>query len=144
MKSKATLISILLLIFAIQSNGQIKLVLADTTLIVSDDYFYGSWNFTYEPVITDSIIWRTTEIDSLNLGKENCDHVWIYSKDQQSNKMTSCAVNHMGFHCSWDDAWRNRICSQCLRKETQREHWYQHRKKYIKTEYDKLEKLLKK
>ena len=108
--------------------------------------FYPFWGSGYsngEPVITDSVVWRTVSIDSLNLGKEDCNHIWIVGAGRYPNNTVGCLVDHNGFHCDWDDALRDRICCQCLRKETQREFWYQHRKKHIETEYEKLEKKLK-
>ncbi len=93
-------------------------------------------------VVTDSVVWRTVKIDSLNLGKESCKHKWVYSKGWRAGGSRFCGVNHDGFHCECDDMMRDRICKKCLRKETQRELWYQHANKPPETEYEKLEKKL--
>ena len=104
-----------------------------------DSHFewYGSIN----NIVTDSIIWQTTEV--LSKGDSECLHEWAYSDEWRSGGNNGCLVMHYGWHCSWDDGMRNRICKACLRKEEQREQWYQH--KYIRpeTEYEKLEKELK-
>ena len=91
-----------------------------------------------EGVVTDSTVWRTVAIDSLNLGKPDCNHDWKYSKARRFGGNLGCLVNHNGSHCDWDDMVRERICKLCLRWESQREVWYQHRKQPEKTEFDSL------
>ncbi len=95
-----------------------------------------------QEVIVDSIVWKIVEVDSLNLGKEGCDHAWSYSDEWRAGGNMGCLAMHYGSHCSYDDRMRDRICSQCFRKETQREFWYEHTKKHIETDYEKLEKKL--
>ena len=99
---------------------------------------------TFEPVITDSVVWRTVSVDSLHLGDEKCKHSWTYSKTWRAGGAIVCGVLHGGFHCSWDDLMRDRICGKCFRKETQREFWYQREKEHVKTEYEILEERLEK
>lgn len=109
----------------------------------------GRTSFTYsmfelggfEPVVTDSVVWKTVGVDSVHVGDANCEHEWVNSKLWHVMH-TGCDVLHYGFHCSLDDAMRHRICKKCLRKETQREQWYQHRSEHVETEYEKLEKRL--
>ncbi len=136
----------------------------------------------YSEVITDSVVWRTTETDSLNLGDGKGDiskaticrriisciltdftkdglttcyhgkkwihaHDWVYSEEWGAREGLGCLVNHNGLHCDWTDKMRHRICRKCLRKETQREYWYQHRDEPPeppKTEYEQLEERLNK
>lgn len=96
--------------------------------------------FDFGYVITDSVIWRTVEVDSNNLGVDTCKHKWVYSETWRAGGDRGCLVLHYGFHCSWDDRMRNKICKKCHRKETQREFWYQHRAEHVETEYEKLDK----
>ena len=95
-------------------------------------------------VVTDSVIWRTISVDSLNLGNINCVHQWVYSRTRLAMLGVGYGVFHNGFHCSYNDRIRDRICKLCLRKETQRESWYQHREEPPKTEYEILKEKLKK
>lgn len=96
------------------------------------------------PVVTDSVVWRTVSVDSLNTGKKNCKHDWVYSDTWRAGGNMQCCVLHHGEHCDYDDLMRNRICRVCLRKETQREFWYQHRAEPPESEYGKLENRLNK
>ena len=107
----------------------------------SQEIYDFSWSYEkYGSVIVDSIVWKTVAVDSLHLGKNDCNHIWTYSKEWRAGGNKGCLVSHNGSHCSRDDRMRDRICSHCMRKETQREFWYEHRKKYIETDYEKLEK----
>jgi len=106
---------------------------------------YTEWfSGTHSTVVTDSIVWRTAEVDSLNLGSSDCKHKWVYSETWRAGGNIGCAVLHWGSHCSYDDRMRGRICSVCKRHETQRQQWYEHSATPPKTEYEKLEELLKK
>jgi len=109
--------------------------------VFSDLYIYEQGG-SLGKVITDSIIWKIVKIDSDNLGSKNCNHKWKYSKEWKAD-YSFCDVLHYGEHCSYDDKIRNRICEKCLRHETQKEQWYQHREEKPLSEYDKLEKKLK-
>ncbi len=121
------------------------------TITIGDDLIQYGGNIHIEnfgkirpnSVVTDSVVWRTVRVDSLNLGRAKCEHDWVYSEAWRAGGNTMCGVLHNGFHCDYDDMMRNRICKKCLRKETQREFWYQHREKPPQTEYEKLEKKLK-
>jgi hypothetical protein len=39
---------------------------------------------------------------------------------------------------------KSRICRKCLRKETLREQWYEHRTEPEKTDFDRLDERIKK
>ena len=97
-------------------------------------------------VVTDSIIWKLQTVD--NIGDSSCQHQWVYEgnrKDGMNVVIGRCAVYHNGFHCSYDDRIRGQICKNCLRKETWREQWYQHRDipPKSKSEYEILNEKLK-
>ena len=104
--------------------------------------YFGSSNIKFEPVITDSVVWRIISISVT--GDTTCNHEWVYSEARDVNPGYGCLVLHYGFHCSEHDLIRSRICRKCFRKENQREFWYQHRQKHILTEYEVLEDSLKK
>jgi len=90
------------------------------------------------------ITWQIVRVDSNNLGSENCKHAWEYSKEWRAGGNLGCGVYHAGRHCSYDDAMRDRICSKCLRHETQRENWVEKEKPPRKlTPYEKLEEKLR-
>jgi len=130
-----------------------------------DQLSYQSFTIPYGHVVTDTIIWVST-VDSLNLGDGSCGvelsrshigyangfwisyglwhetvytHEWIYSEPWYAGSWQTCLVGHNGFHCDLRDKMRNRICRKCLRKETQREKWIQHRYVPEKSEYELLE-----
>lgn len=105
---------------------------------------FFEWQTLKMDIVTDSIVWRVTKIDSLNLGNENHKHDWIYSTISYDYLDRGCLVMHHGFHCDWDDGRKERICSICHRHEYMREFWYQHRYISPKTDYDKLKDKLKK
>ena len=110
----------------------------------SQEFYDFSWPYENTgSVVVDSIVWKTVSVDSQNLGDKDCEHIWTHSATWRAGGNAGCLVMHWGSHCSWDDSMRDRICSQCTRKETQREFWYEHRKKHIETDYEKLEKKLK-
>lgn len=116
----------------------------DTNLIYKPLQAFQGILFDYGKVITDSVVWELTDVDSLNMGDTTCDHIWEYSEvNTVKPSNIGCLVMHNGFHCSWRDGVQSRICSDCLRKETWQEQWYQHRYIPSETEYEKLEKKLK-
>lgn len=97
----------------------------------------------YQEVITDSIVWITTDIDSSNLGDRNCRHDWVYSEAVDANANLHCGVLHVaGEHCEFHDRFRERICRKCKRYEVQREKYFQHVRKPEKTEFEQLKEEL--
>jgi len=102
---------------------------------VSDPIEY----YNLPDVVTDSIVWITIQV--LNVGDVNCKHRWVYSKEVKTSNI-GCLVDHKGFHCNWNDMEKYRICKICLRKEHQREKWYQHKNYPKKTEYEVLDSLI--
>jgi len=136
----------LLFSIALFCNLNAQHVWRNDSLIViggNSTIFKYSIPFFENNVITDSIIWKT--VDVYNVGNKKCNHKWIYSESKhiQSYEGIGCLVLHNGFHCDWDDLIRNRICEKCLRKEKQREFWYEHIKKKAKTAYQMLDQKLK-
>lgn len=87
-------------------------------------------------VVTDSVRWVGVA-DSLHLGTPGCRHQWVYGDSLRASGV-GCAVFHNGFHCPYDDRKRIAICRRCLRREYQREMWYQRREEAVRSEYDIL------
>lgn len=102
--------------------------------------YRGSRDFDLDQdwlVITDSVVWRVASVD--NVGDSTCVHDWVEGRRTSANPGRGCLVDHRGFHCDWGDGIQPRICRKCLRKETMRENWYQHRPPPpSKTEYEIL------
>ena len=94
-------------------------------------------------VATDSVVWRTTAVDSANPGIDTCAHDWVYSETQRAGGDVMCLVMHNGAHCDYDDLTRERICRVCLRHEHQFEQWYQHREAPPMSAFDSLKAKLK-
>ncbi|KKN72276.1 hypothetical protein LCGC14_0412270 [marine sediment metagenome] len=103
-------------------------------------------------IVIDSVRWEVVGVDSANLGDELCllsilQHDWAYGLVRSSGftgmAVRRCLVDHRGLHCNASPPTRDRICSRCLRKETQQRIWYQHRRELVETEYDRLEMRLK-
>lgn len=110
----------------------IKILLFAATLALHASAFAQ----VYLPAQTmqfDSTIWRTVEIDSLNVGVDSCAHAWVYSEIIPN--LWACGVIH-------DGALRYRICSKCLRHETQQERLYY--SPIPISDYDRLKAKLKK
>lgn len=129
--------------FYISPEGELS-VRTDSMGFKAGTYYNGEffWD-AFEFVVTDSIVWRTISADGSHLGDENCQHEWVYSNTWRAGYAKGCLGLHHGFHCPYDDQMRNRICGKCFRKETQREFWFQTQQEHIETEYEKLEKKLK-
>ncbi len=89
-------------------------------------YIYDNWGLLEEQQYDYNydIKWVVVSVDSFNLGDEDCEHEWVYSKEWRAGGNMGCLVMHHGGHCSWDESMRDRICEKCLRKERQREVWY--------------------
>jgi hypothetical protein len=127
------LILAVMLVLATTAFGQVQL-----------DSSYWSWNnqSSLSDVVTDSVVWYLWKVD--NVGDTLCSHEWIKGEETIAGPGYGCLVNHYGFHCDYDDGVYSRICHKCLRKETWREQWYQHRPITPKTEYEKLDEMIKK
>ena len=122
----------------------IYLIIFLSTAVYPQWDYWDNFNLGFENnVVTDSIVWKIVEIDTANLGNELCNHDWVYSKTRYAKPFSGCLVMHHGFHCDYNDKVRDRICRKCMRKETEREFWYQHRVTPDKTEYELLEEKLR-
>ena len=77
-------------------------------------------------VVTDSKEWidREVKVES----STDCVHEWVFSIGSIPKRYfgVSCAVMHSGFHCSWNNLWREKICEKCGRLVSQEEIWHQH------------------
>jgi hypothetical protein len=126
------------------SNGQIyvsgdSIITIQSTGIAFDDAVfrtsgYGSIDFFQrDNVVTDSIIWYETS--TARIGDTLCKHNWVYGNNTTASPMYGCLVLHHGFHCSYDDGIRDKVCKKCGRLVTEREQWYQHRQPPPKSEF---------
>lgn len=143
MKYFLMLVTLMFLFGNLFSQQTYSISKEDYQLFIEDmDIIKSQITIASDVVVTDSIVWRST--DTLNVGDENCNHEWVFSDEERAGGSNFCLVNHNGWHCSYDDKVRYGICKKCLRKERFREQWYQSIFVPPKTEYEVLDSLLNK